>query len=172
MTGRPQGVEWLNELSEHDAEHELMNCCGSKAWAAAVAAARPFADDAALACTAGEALSALGWADVEQALARHPRIGDRPRGVDREAAWSRAEQSGVIDSDGEVAGELHEGNLAYEERFGRVFLICATGLSAEEMLAALRDRLTNDDARERTIVREELWKITRLRLTKLLERPQ
>jgi 2-oxo-4-hydroxy-4-carboxy-5-ureidoimidazoline decarboxylase len=171
MTGRPGGVEWLDELSRHDAEQELMNCCGSRAWAAAVAAARPFADEAALTRAAGEALSALPWADVDEALSRHPRIGDRPRGVDREAAWSRAEQSGVIDSAAEVVRELHEGNVAYEKRFGRVFLICATGLSAGEMLAALRERLANDDAREQVIVREELWKITRLRLRKLLERP-
>jgi 2-oxo-4-hydroxy-4-carboxy-5-ureidoimidazoline decarboxylase len=91
--------------------------------------------------------------------------------VDRESTWSRAEQSGVIDSTDEVSGELREGNIAYEHRFGWVFLICAAGLSAEEMLAALRERLTNDDDRERATVRTELWKITDLRLTKLMERP-
>ncbi|MBC6461855.1 2-oxo-4-hydroxy-4-carboxy-5-ureidoimidazoline decarboxylase [Actinomadura sp. HBU206391] len=171
MTGRPQGLEWLNELSEQDAEQELMSCCGSKAWAAAVAAARPFEDEAALTRAADSAFSDLGWRGVEEALAHHPRIGDRPKGVDRPSAWSRAEQSGVIDSDGEVAGALHEGNLAYERRFGRVFLICATGLPAEELLSALRERLGNDDATERGIVRAELLKITHLRLTKLLERP-
>jgi 2-oxo-4-hydroxy-4-carboxy-5-ureidoimidazoline decarboxylase len=164
-------MAWLNDLSGHDAEHELMSCCGSKAWATAVAAARPFADDAALTQAADRAFSALGWADVEQALAHHPRIGDRPKGVDRESVWSRTEQSGVIDAGGEVAGELHEGNIAYERRFGRVFLICATGLSAEGMLAALRERLGNDEATERVMVRTELRKITHLRLKKLLERP-
>lgn len=134
-------------------------------------AARPFADAAALARAADAAFAELAWPDFEEALRAHPRVGDRPRGLDRESSWSRGEQSGVIDAAREVAHDLHEGNIAYEKRFGHVFLICATGLSAEQMLAALRDRLGNDDATERDIVRAELLKIVHLRLAKLLERP-
>lgn len=162
-------MERLNGLSDHDARRELMSCCGSAAWAAAVAAARPFADEAALAGAVGTAFSRLGWADVEEALAGHPRIGERPDGSGRESAWSRAEQSGVAGSGADAARALREGNLAYERRFGHVFLICATGRSADQMLTALRERLDNDPAAEREIVRTELLKIAQLRVAKLVE---
>jgi 2-oxo-4-hydroxy-4-carboxy-5-ureidoimidazoline decarboxylase len=165
------GVEWLNALPEQDAERELHTCCASAAWARKVTAARPLADAGALTRAADEAFAALGWADIEEALRAHPRIGDRSRGLDRESSWSRMEQAGVIDADKDVTEALHEGNVTYEEKFGRVFLICATGLSAGQMLAALRERLGNDEAAEREVVRAELLKITHLRLTKLLERP-
>jgi 2-oxo-4-hydroxy-4-carboxy-5-ureidoimidazoline decarboxylase len=165
------GVEWLNALPEQDAERELHTCCASGAWARKVTAARPFADAEALTRTADEAFAALGWTDIEEALRAHPRIGDRARGLDRESSWSRTEQAGVIDADKDVTEALHEGNVAYEGKFGHVFLICATGLSARQMLAALRERLDNDQAAEREVVRVELLKITHLRLTKLLERP-
>ena len=171
MTGTSLALEWLNALPAHDAEHELRTCCASAAWAGAVGAARPFADAGALATTAAAALEALEWPDVEEALSAHPRIGDRPEGAGRESAWSRAEQSGVDDAGQEVVEALHTGNIAYERRFGRVFLICATGRSAGEMLAALRERLGNDEETERRAVRAELMNIVQLRLTKLLERP-
>ncbi|RAY13198.1 2-oxo-4-hydroxy-4-carboxy-5-ureidoimidazoline decarboxylase [Actinomadura craniellae] len=163
------GVRWLNGLPPPDAERELLACCGAPAWARAVAAARPFADPAAPLAAAEAASAALAWPDVAEALARHPRIGDRPAGDDRESAWSRGEQSGTATAGHRVARDLHAGNLAYEERFGHVFLICATGLSAADMLAALRRRLDNAPAAEREIVRNELHKIARLRLEKLLE---
>jgi 2-oxo-4-hydroxy-4-carboxy-5-ureidoimidazoline decarboxylase len=165
------GVEWLNALTTGDAEHELHTCCASTVWARRVAAARPFADAQALNRTADAVFAELGPADIEEALRAHPRIGDRPRGLDRESSWSRAEQSGVIDADREVTHELHDANVAYEERFGHVFLINATGMSAAQMLAALRERLGNDETTEREIVRAELLKITQVRLAKLLERP-
>jgi 2-oxo-4-hydroxy-4-carboxy-5-ureidoimidazoline decarboxylase len=165
------GIPWLNALSTDDAERELRSCCAATAWVRRVAAARPFADAAALTRAADTAFAELDRLDVEEALRAHPRIGDRPRGLDRESSWSRGEQAGVIDAAREAAHDLHEGNIAYEKRFGHVFLICATGLSADEMLAALRDRLGNDEATERAVVRAELLKIVHLRLTKLLERP-
>jgi 2-oxo-4-hydroxy-4-carboxy-5-ureidoimidazoline decarboxylase len=169
MTGTSRALEWLNALPAHDAEHELRTCCASAAWAGEVCAARPFADADALATTSAAALRALVWDEVEQALSAHPRIGDRFEGTGRQAAWSRAEQSGVDDADREVVAALDAGNIAYEQRFGRVFLICATGRSAGEMLAELRARLGNDEEAERRAVRAELTKIVRLRLTKLLE---
>jgi 2-oxo-4-hydroxy-4-carboxy-5-ureidoimidazoline decarboxylase len=146
---------------------------------------------AALTAATDTAFAALTWADLEEALAHHPRIGERPEGADRASAWSRAEQSGVgrsgADRSGagrsgagdsadrtdteETAQGLRAGNLAYERRFGHVFLICATGLSAEQMLGALRSRLGNDVATEREIVRAELAKIAHLRVARLLEHP-
>jgi 2-oxo-4-hydroxy-4-carboxy-5-ureidoimidazoline decarboxylase len=108
----------------------------------------------------------LSWDDILQALAAHPRIGERAAGAGREAAWSRAEQAGAGAATIETQEDLVVGNVAYEERFGYVFLICATGLSAEAMLFALRERLGNDPDSEREVVRVELNKIVDLRLGK------
>jgi 2-oxo-4-hydroxy-4-carboxy-5-ureidoimidazoline decarboxylase len=144
-----------------DAETELLACCASRAFAAAVAARRPYGDPAELADAADAAVRALAWPDVLEALNAHPRIGDRGGG-----AWSRREQSGV--ADGERAA-LAEGNRAYEDRFGHVYLVCATGLTGAELLARLRERLGNDEETERRTVRDELAKITRLRAARLLE---
>ena len=99
-------------------------------------------------------------------LASHPRIGERAAADSREGGWSRQEQSGAAGAAEQVRRELAAGNAAYEQRFGHVFLICATGLSAEAMLAALRSRLRNDPIAEREVVRGELVKIVRLRLAK------
>ncbi|TDD90507.1 2-oxo-4-hydroxy-4-carboxy-5-ureidoimidazoline decarboxylase [Actinomadura rubrisoli] len=161
-------VERLNALSGERARDELLTCCASRRWADAVAAGRPYAGLEALRSASAAALADLDWGEVEKALAAHPRIGDRVRGGDREAAWSRGEQSGVDGAAAELRKALVEGNRAYEERFGHVFLICATGLSAAEMLAALRARLANDPGTEREVVRDELAKIVDLRLAKLL----
>jgi 2-oxo-4-hydroxy-4-carboxy-5-ureidoimidazoline decarboxylase len=171
MSSSDNGLGWLNGLPARDAERELLACCGARAWARTVASGRPYADREALDSAARAAFDALSWSDVEEALGHHPRIGDRPKHLDRESNWSRGEQAGVLAADHDVAHALHEGNVAYEERFGQVFLICATGLSAEEMLAALTERLDNDQATERRRVRTELIKITQLRIAKLLERP-
>jgi len=102
---------------------------------------------------------------VAGALARHPRIGERASGDPGDVALSAAEQSGVSSSD---AAALAAGNAAYEERFGYIYLICASGLSGEQMLAALRERLTHDDAAERLVVMDELRKIAALRLAKAI----
>src|SRR5262249_551824 len=107
----------------------------------------------------------LTWADVAQAVAAHPKIGQRALGAGREADWSRREQAGV-----EGAREaLAEMNRAYEERFGQTFLIFASGKTASEILAAARERLANDEETERAVVREELRKIVRRRLEKLVD---
>lgn len=154
----------LNRLNAEEpaaAEHDLLACCASRRWADEILARRPYHDLAQLRAVSEQVLRALEWPDVEQALAAHPRIGDRVAGTGTEAAWSRAEQAGATPSD-----ELVTGNLAYEDRFGHVFLICATGLSGADMLTALRERLGNDKATERDVVREELRKIVDLRLGK------
>lgn len=159
----------LNEFNSRASEElwpELLACCDVPAWADAVLRARPYADIDGVLATASELAAGLAGPDVERALAAHPRIGDRVSGTDTHSKWSRQEQSGVSD-DADIAARLLEGNLAYEQRFGRVFLICATGLSAEQILASLTRRLTNDDATEAAEVAEELRKIAVLRLRKV-----
>ncbi len=144
----------------------LRPSCASTRWAAELVASRPYGSLAALSAASDAVIAGLGWADIEQALAAHPRIGERAGGGGREAAWSAREQSGAA---GEAAGEaaaLRAGNAAYEARFGHVFLICATGRSARDMLDALRARLGHDPAAERAVVREELRRIVALRLGK------
>jgi 2-oxo-4-hydroxy-4-carboxy-5-ureidoimidazoline decarboxylase len=156
----------FNALPPSEAERELLACCATPAWAKAVAGRRPYPDRIALRAAGDAAARALTWADVVLALSAHPRIGERAAGEGREAAWSRREQAGADDPS--VAAALVEANREYEERFGHVFLIFATGKSAPEMLAAARARLAHDEATERPVVQEELRKIALLRLERLV----
>ena len=142
---------------------DLLACCDIPSWAATLLQKRPYDGLKALLDTADEAAGRLTTHEVDRALAKHPRIGERPTGQSAEAGWSRQEQSGVTPDEA-----LAEGNRAYEERFGRVFLICATGLDKEQVLAALRQRLTHDEEEEAAVVKDELRKITLLRLEKLV----
>ncbi|MET7462325.1 2-oxo-4-hydroxy-4-carboxy-5-ureidoimidazoline decarboxylase [Nonomuraea sp. NPDC005501] len=162
-------LDRFNAAADAEAERELLSCCASRAFATAVAAGRPYEDPERLAGAAEAAVRGLDWPDVLEALAAHPRIGERPAGAAREAAWSRREQAGVEDR---TRRELAEGNRAYEDRFGHVYLICAAGLTGTEMLARLRERLGNDEAAERAVVRHELAEITRLRVGRLLGEAQ
>lgn len=148
------------ELSEAD----LLACCASRRWVAAVSG---HGDLDALRAASKRVLDELEWPDVEEALAAHPRIGERARGEGREAGWSRGEQSGMDGAALELRDALAEGNRAYEERFGHVFLICASGRSGPEMLADLRERLGNDVETERDVVRREMAAIVDLRLARL-----
>jgi OHCU decarboxylase len=145
----------------------LAACCDVPRWVDGVIAGRPYGDVAKLNQVADEALRQLDDSEVDRALAAHPRIGDRAEGAGTEAAWSRNEQAGVGD-DPDLRVALAAGNREYEQRFGRVFLICATGLSAQEMLTSLRQRLTHDDVTEAAVVHEELRKIALLRLAKVI----
>ncbi|MFF4191753.1 2-oxo-4-hydroxy-4-carboxy-5-ureidoimidazoline decarboxylase [Nonomuraea sp. NPDC001831] len=162
----------FNRRPRAEAEAELLACCASRAFAAAVAARRPYAAPERLAEAAEAAVRELEWPDVLEALAAHPRIGERPSGDGRESRWSRQEQAGAhadAPGAGELRAALAAGNRAYEERFGYVYLVCAAGLSGAELLARLRARLDNDEETERGAVRDELVKITRLRLGRLME---
>jgi 2-oxo-4-hydroxy-4-carboxy-5-ureidoimidazoline decarboxylase len=161
-------LAWFNALPPEEAERELLACCASPAWARTVAAARPYADLAALLAGADAAMSRLSWVEIGQALAAHPRIGERAAGAGREAAWSRREQAGMDGADESTRTALVEANLAYEDRFGHVFLIFASGRTDTEMLASALSRLHHDEATERRVVREELGKISRLRLERLV----
>jgi 2-oxo-4-hydroxy-4-carboxy-5-ureidoimidazoline decarboxylase len=160
-------AEW-NALSPAEAERELLVCCAAPAWAAEIAGERPFPAVGELLDSSGRVLAALGWADLRPALDAHPRIGERIRRQGTEADWSRREQAGTQSADEATTRALVEANEAYEERFGHVFLIFATGRSAGEMLAAARERLLNDEITEQAVVRAELAKITRLRMERLL----
>ena len=147
---------------------DLLACNASRRWARLVAGGRPYRTVDELIEASGHILTSLGWEDVAEALDAHPRIGERAAGSGQESTWSRREQSGARAASPEVARALAEGNRAYVERFGHVFLICATGLTADEMLADVTRRLTHDAATERTVTGQELAKITALRLGKLM----
>jgi 2-oxo-4-hydroxy-4-carboxy-5-ureidoimidazoline decarboxylase len=154
----------FNAATAEDARRDVFACCASGSFARAVADGRPYPDADALLTAVDATFKALSWDDIVEAMNEHPRIGDRAvRG-----GMSAAEQSGAAAASDEVRQGLADGNLAYEQRFGHIFLICATGLSGQEMLEQLRARLEHDDEAERAVVREELRKITRLRMTKLL----
>ncbi|WP_433791215.1 2-oxo-4-hydroxy-4-carboxy-5-ureidoimidazoline decarboxylase [Actinoplanes sp. CA-252034] len=163
-------VDSFNALPAERLEAELLACCAAPAWGTAVAAGRPFADRAGILAAADAASRELSWPEVLQGLAAHPRIGERAAGDSKEAAWSRAEQSTAAQSADDTAkAELIAANREYEERFGHVFLIFASGRSQSEILAAARERLGNDDAAERSIVTDELRRIARLRLERVLD---
>lgn len=160
----------LREFNSAPAERlgpVLAACCDAPRWVDRVLAGRPYHDTEALADVADATVRDLDHDEVDRALAAHPRIGDRPDGDGTEASWSRREQAGVGENP-DVRAALAAGNREYEQRFGRVFLICATGLSAAEMLASLQRRLTNDDDAEADVVRDELRKIAVLRLAKVV----
>jgi len=154
----------FNAAPVADAERDVFACCASTAFAKAVAGGRPYPDAAALLAAVDAAFSTLTWDDIAESMNGHPRIGDRSA----RGGMSAAEQSGAAAATDEVKQGLAEGNVAYEQRFGHIFLICASGLSGQEMLARLRARLENNQDAERGVVRAELLKITRLRMTKLL----
>ena len=149
----------FNAAPEPEAVTAMLACCASRRFAAAMAAGRPYASQAAALAAVDAAFETLTWADVLEAIDGHPRIGARASGP------SAAEQSGVGD---DTRAALAAGNAAYEERFGQVFLICATGLSGAQMLAVLEQRLANDEASERLVAASELRKITALRVGKAL----
>lgn len=163
------GVQTLNTLPAGRAEEQLATCCAARAWVARVVAGRPYADLDELLTVSDRAIRELGPDDLAEALAAHPRIGQRVGGSSTEAAWSRQEQSGMDDADAEVRAALREGNVAYEERFDQVFLIRAAGRPPVEMLAELHRRLQNDPETEQREVAEQLRQITRLRLERLLQ---
>jgi 2-oxo-4-hydroxy-4-carboxy-5-ureidoimidazoline decarboxylase len=211
MTESPRvPVADLDRATVATAATLLRPSCASARWIERLVSGRPYGTRPALEAASDAAISTLAWPDIEQALAAHPRIGDRPPSGgaaggnpqpgnagshpspagnagshprrpgndgshprqpgdgdrDREAAWSRQEQAGARDAPADVQAGLEAGNAAYEERFGHVFLICATGMPAASMLAALQARLGHDPAAEREVIRDELMKIVRLRLAR------
>lgn len=164
---RREAVTALNAWNAERAKQELSACCASQRWVAAMTEGRPYGGWTELAAAASAGIKALGWSDVLEALDAHPRIGDRAAGESREATWSRAEQSAAASADTAVLGALARANGEYERRFGHVFLICASGRPAEQILAEARRRLGNDAVAEQQEVRTELAGIVLLRLERL-----
>jgi len=159
----------LAALSDAEAERRLLARCGSGRWARTMAAARPFADLAALLAAAEAAAEGLGRDDWLEAFAAHPRIGEREAARDtgaRAAVWSAGEQAGVDPADERLRERLAEGNRAYEERFGFLYIVCATGRTGDELRALLEKRLDNDPDDELRVAAGEQRRITELRLRK------
>jgi len=150
------------------AAEALRACNAAPRFADEVLAGRPYPDVDALVARAEEVARSLSWAEVSVALAAHPRIGDRPEGSSAEAQASRREQSSMSAADAATLSALLDGNRAYEDRFGHVFLIRAAGRTPAEMLAELRRRLANDAAAERAEATEQLAQITGLRVRGLV----
>jgi OHCU decarboxylase len=157
------GVERLNRLAAGELRDALRRCCGSDAWVERMMGARPFDGSRALFDAADRIWRSLGPDDWLQAFAAHPRIGDRTA-----AGWSSGEQKRALAGDGAILEELADNQRDYEARFGHIFIVCATGKTAAEMLSMLRARLGNDPEAELQAAAEEQRKITRLRLEKLL----
>jgi 2-oxo-4-hydroxy-4-carboxy-5-ureidoimidazoline decarboxylase len=157
----------FNTAAPEAAVEMLTACCASRAWAEKLASGRPYGTVAALRAAALAGFDELDESELAVAHAAHPPIGEpKPAGAGTEAAWSRGEQSRAMTADEAVRAELAEVNAAYERRFGRVFLICATGLTGEEILAEAKRRLGSDDRAERRESVAELRKIVALRLEK------
>src|SRR5690242_20573727 len=130
----------FNRLPGEAARRELRACCSSGRWIEAVAGGRPYDSQAALLAASDAAVAELSEAELREALAGHPRIGDRQVA----GGWSGQEQAGVRDAEASLRQSLDEGNAEYERRFGHIYLACATGRTAAELLAFLRERLGND----------------------------
>lgn len=154
----------LNSLPQQEAESEFLACCGSHEWARRMAKARPFTDRESMLETADRIWRDLKPADWLEAFSAHPEIGEKSR-----HRWAAQEQSGAQAASSETLAALAEANRAYQSRFGYIFIVCATGKSAQQMLEIVRERLQNDPDAELPIAAEEQRRITRLRLGKLLE---
>lgn len=159
MTPPVPGLAAFNALPAAQAQRQLLDCCAAPRWAARVVAGRPYPDRQAL---FGAADRALTDGDLDEAMAGHPRIGDRAEGP------SRREQAAAAGAPADVLAALADGNRDYEKRFGYVYLVCASGRSAPDLLATLRARLAHDPATERAVARAELVAINRIRLDRLL----
>jgi 2-oxo-4-hydroxy-4-carboxy-5-ureidoimidazoline decarboxylase len=179
-------LTWFNQLTARAAQQTMLDCCSAPAWAEPMTAGRPYASAEDAIWRSSAIVAALSVADLAEALAGHPRIGERPdtshgsasqnnasqNSAAQEGAgaadWSRQEQSGVDAGDTATKRALAEANLEYERRFGHIYLVCASGLTGTELLALLRGRLQNEPENEWQVVRTELQKINALRLQRLL----
>jgi len=165
-------LQELNDVSPDDAISAFLRCCGSTRWVRLMEQRRPFRDRTELFDAAEKIWRTLGPDDWKEAFSHHPRIGSvgslRTKFPDT-AAWAEGEQSGTRKASEETLHQLAEANEAYEQKFGRIFIVCATGKSAEEMLALMKSRLPNDPDSELGVAAAEQLKITRIRLEKLLQ---
>jgi 2-oxo-4-hydroxy-4-carboxy-5-ureidoimidazoline decarboxylase len=158
----------FNALPSSNAETALLDCCGATRWTRLVAGSRPFANVSALCAGAEAAWGQMERADILEAFSHHPQIGQKAEGGSQShRKWSEGEQSGAQAAAEDVKTWLDRGNRAYYEKFGYIFIVCASGKSADEMLAILEQRLQNDAARELPVAAEQQRLIMQLRLAKL-----
>ncbi|MGC2401641.1 MAG: 2-oxo-4-hydroxy-4-carboxy-5-ureidoimidazoline decarboxylase [Acidobacteriaceae bacterium] len=160
-----------NTLPQEEAAAEVISCCGSRAWAQKLAAMRPFAGEDDLFVAAERCWQSLPEEDWLEAFRSHPRIGEQHaqnKITAASASWSRSEQSQMKDADTVILQRMQQGHRAYEERFGRIFIVCASGKQPGEMLRLLEQRLGNDPAQELIESAGQQQQITQLRLRKWL----
>jgi OHCU decarboxylase len=163
-------INRVNSLPSEQAEAEFLKCCGARRWAVRMASERPFENIEQMVATADRIWWSLEPNDWLEAFDSHPKIGEKKpaAAVAKESLnWSESEQSGTEGSGQQTLDELAELNRQYQEKFGFIYIVCATGKSAEEMLAILRNRLNNNPAEELRNAAAEQAKITTLRLNKL-----
>lgn len=164
-------VDEFNALEPAAIDRVLGEVCPARQWIVTVREGRPYVGTDDLFAASDRASAALGDDGLEAALAGHPRIGERPgpaTPTDSTSTAAAREQAGVDVADAELIGELAAANRAYEERFGRIYLVCASGRTGPELLAILRQRLEHDDVTEVGVTRDELAKINRLRLGRMV----
>ena len=161
----------LNLLAPPAAKKAFLTCCGAERWADAMVSARPFPDVGTLYVSAARIWHGLAPEDWREAFDHHPRIGDLDSLKAKYAHtrdWAAGEQAGANGASEEILLALAAGNLTYEAKFGHLFIVCATGKTAKEMLDLLHARLPNDPQVELVVAAEEQRKITRIRLEKLI----
>ncbi len=163
----------LDAMPEAEARRALTRCCGASRWVTAMLGRRPFGDDAALLAAADALWDQMDEPDVLEAFTHHPEIGSNLDALRDKfgstAAWSSSEQGAVASATEEVLVALRDDNVVYRERFGFIFIVCATGKTAAEMLDLLRGRLDNPRDVELSIAAAEQGKITKIRLAKLAD---
>lgn len=163
-------LDQLNSIPHDEAVKVLLQCCGSKRWAENVANARPYENVETLITNANDIWLSLDRDDWLEAFQSHPKIGEKKAAApisDKSRQWSGQEQAGVATASRETVDALAALNWAYEQKFGFIFIVCATGKTSEEMLESLKKRLENDAETELPIAAAEQSKITELRLKKL-----
>ena len=173
-TWNSSGLDAFNALADQSALKALLECCHSSVWASAVAAARPYPNIDALFDTADSVLRGLPESEIDEALAGHPRIGERTDSASSTpassaTASSTTEQTLVSTASEQVLAQLRIKNAEYEDKFSHVYLVRASGRSGSELLNILLERLENDPVTERSVLRTELAAINRIRLTRLID---
>ncbi len=161
----------LNDMNDDDARDALSHCCGAKRWFVAMNSRRPFVDQRSLEKAADDVWADMNQPDILEAFSHHPKIGEDVEELRKKFAstadLAAGEQSGVDSASDDVLERLRSQNVAYEKRFGYIFIVCASGKSAPEMLALLEERISNEPDAELDIAAGEQAKITKLRLEKI-----
>ena len=161
-------LERINQASNSESDAMFEDCCGSATWASMMTMVRPFTSEDELMNIGAAVWNDLGTTDRLEAFSAHPKIGETREAKTKAAQWSAGEQAGMTSADEVVKQELADANRTYYEKFGFIFIVCATGKSAAEMLQLCRERLGNDRETEIANAAAEQQKITEIRLKKLL----